>query len=42
LDGRKEEKTEYWLNHIESFGGDSPVMALWHREPLSHVSSEVK
>ncbi|MCX6583496.1 MAG: leucine-rich repeat domain-containing protein [Candidatus Aminicenantes bacterium] len=26
LDGRKDEKTEYWLNHIKSFGGDSPVM----------------
>lgn len=26
LDGRKDEKTEYWLKHIESFGGDSPVL----------------
>jgi GTPase SAR1 family protein len=25
LDGRKDEKTEYWLNHIESFGGDSAL-----------------
>jgi len=40
LDGRKDEKTEYWLNHIKSFGGDSP--ALRRREPLSHVSSGVK
>ena len=28
LDGRKDEKTEYWLNHIKSFGGDSPVMIV--------------
>jgi len=26
LDGRKEEDAEYWLQHIQSFGGDSPVM----------------
>ncbi len=26
LDGRKEDKTEYWLKHIESFGGNSPVL----------------
>jgi Leucine-rich repeat (LRR) protein len=42
LDGRKDEKTEYWLKHIRSFGGDSPVLALRRREPLSHVSSGVK
>ncbi|MCP5102219.1 MAG: hypothetical protein GY950_02515 [bacterium] len=40
LDGRKDEKTEYWLNHIKTFGGDSP--ALRRREPLSQVSSGVK
>ncbi|MCD4777565.1 MAG: leucine-rich repeat domain-containing protein, partial [Desulfobacterales bacterium] len=28
LDGRKEEKTEYWLKHIESFGGDSPILVV--------------
>ncbi|MEK7990320.1 MAG: COR domain-containing protein [Thiotrichaceae bacterium] len=28
LDGRKEQKTEYWLKHIESFGGDSPVLVV--------------
>ena len=28
LDGRKEEKIEYWLKHIESFGGDSPVLVV--------------
>ncbi|MCX6578770.1 MAG: GTP-binding protein [Candidatus Aminicenantes bacterium] len=28
LDGRKDEKTEYWLKHIESFGGHSPVLVV--------------
>ncbi|MBC9785332.1 leucine-rich repeat domain-containing protein [Heliobacterium chlorum] len=28
LDGRREDKTEYWLKHIESFGGDSPVIIV--------------
>ena len=28
LDGRKEEKTEYWLKHIQSFGGNSPVLVV--------------
>jgi len=28
LDGRKDEKTEYWLKHIESFGGDSPIIIV--------------
>ena len=29
LDGRKEQNTEdYWLKHIESFGGDSPVLVV--------------
>ncbi len=26
LDGRKEEDAEYWLKHIESFGGNSPIV----------------
>ncbi len=26
LDGRKEEDAEYWLKHIESFGGTSPIL----------------
>lgn len=26
LDGRKDEKVEYWLKHVKSFGGDSPVL----------------
>ncbi|MFC2141124.1 COR domain-containing protein, partial [Acidobacteriota bacterium] len=28
LDGRKDEKTEYWLKHVKSFGGDSPVLVV--------------
>ncbi len=28
LDGRKDEKTEYWLKLIENFGGDSPVLIV--------------
>jgi hypothetical protein len=28
LDGRKDEKTEYWLKHIAGFGGDSPVLVV--------------
>ena len=31
LDGRKEEKIEYWLKHIESFGGDSPVLVVLNK-----------
>ncbi|WP_353570980.1 COR domain-containing protein [Candidatus Albibeggiatoa sp. nov. BB20] len=31
LDGRKEEKTEYWLQHIESFGGQSPVLIILNK-----------
>jgi small GTP-binding protein len=28
LDGRKDDKTQYWLKHIESFGGDSPILIV--------------
>ena len=31
LDGRKEEKVEYWLKHIESFGGDSPILVVLNK-----------
>lgn len=31
LDGRKEENPEYWLKHIESFGGDSPVLVVLNK-----------
>ncbi len=31
LDGRKDEKTEYWLKTIESFGGNSPVLVVLNK-----------
>jgi len=31
LDGRAEEDAEYWLKHIESFGGDSPIIVLLNK-----------
>jgi internalin A len=31
LDGRKDEKTEYWLKHIKSFGGNSPVLVVLNK-----------
>jgi len=31
LDGRRDEKTEYWLKHIQSFGGDSPVLVVMNK-----------
>jgi GTPase SAR1 family protein len=31
LDGRRDEKTEYWLKHIESFGGDSPILVVLNK-----------
>ena len=31
LDGRRDEKTEYWLKHIESFGGNSPVLVVLNK-----------
>jgi internalin A len=31
LDGRKEEKTEYWLNHVRTFGGASPVLVVLNK-----------
>jgi small GTP-binding protein len=31
LDGRKDEKTEYWLKHIESFGGVSPILVVLNK-----------
>lgn len=31
LDGRKEEDPEYWLKHIRSFGGDSPVLIVLNK-----------
>ena len=31
LDGRRDEKTEYWLKHIESFGGASPILVVLNK-----------
>jgi len=31
LDGRRDEDAEYWLKHIESFGGDSPVLIVLNK-----------
>lgn len=31
LDSRKDEKAEYWLKHIQSFGGDSPVLVVLNK-----------
>lgn len=31
LDGRKEEDAEYWLKHIESFGGDSAILIVMNK-----------
>lgn len=28
LDGRKDEDAEYWLKHVETFGGDSPILVV--------------
>jgi small GTP-binding protein len=31
LDSRRDEKAEYWLKHIRSFGGDSPVLVILNK-----------
>ena len=31
LDGRKEEEAEHWLQLIESFGGDSPILVVLNK-----------
>jgi small GTP-binding protein len=31
LDGRKEEDSQYWLNFIQSFGGDSPILIVLNK-----------
>jgi small GTP-binding protein len=35
LDGRKEEKIQYWLKHIQSFGGNSPVLVVLNKIDLN-------
>ncbi len=32
LNSRKDERTEYWLRHIEAFGGDSPVLVVLNKQ----------
>jgi len=31
LDGRREERPEYWLKHIKAFGGESPVIVVMNK-----------
>ncbi len=31
LDGRRDERPEYWLRYIESFGGGSPVLVVFNK-----------
>ncbi|MGD1893120.1 MAG: COR domain-containing protein [Cyclobacteriaceae bacterium] len=31
LDSRKDERAEYWLNYIQSFGGDAPVIVVMNK-----------
>lgn len=31
LDGRRDEKPEYWLRYVESFGGDSPIIVVLNK-----------
>lgn len=41
LDGRKEDDPEYWLQHIRSFGGESPVIVVLNKidqNPASDVN----
>ncbi len=40
LDGRKEEDAEYWLKHIESFGGNSPILVVLNKMDV-HPSYDV-
>jgi len=32
LDGRRDEKADYWLKHVESFGGASPVLVVLNKQ----------
>jgi len=37
LDGRKDEKPEYWLKLIENFGGDSPILVVINKIDENHA-----
>jgi internalin A len=32
LDARRDDKTEYWLQYIQSFGGSSPILVVLNKE----------
>ncbi|XCN75224.1 MAG: COR domain-containing protein [Candidatus Electrothrix aestuarii] len=35
LDGRRDERTEYWLRYIETFGGRSPVLVVLNKYDIN-------
>jgi small GTP-binding protein len=35
LDGRRDERPEYWLRYIESFGGGSPVLVVLNKQDIN-------
>ncbi|WPD25029.1 MAG: COR domain-containing protein [Candidatus Electrothrix scaldis] len=35
LDGERDENLEYWLRHIESFSGDSPVLIVLNKQDIN-------
>jgi small GTP-binding protein len=35
LNGRRDERPEYWLRHIESFGGDSPILIVLNKHDVN-------
>ncbi|MCS3685284.1 leucine-rich repeat domain-containing protein [Salinibacter ruber] len=32
LDGRRDEQPEYWLKHVQNFGGDSPILVVLNKK----------
>jgi internalin A len=41
LDGRRDEEPEYWLKHIESFGGHSPVLVVMNKSEDANPAYDV-
>ncbi|WPD22899.1 MAG: COR domain-containing protein [Candidatus Electrothrix scaldis] len=35
VDGRRDERPEYWLRHVEAFGGDSPVLIVLNKYDIN-------
>ncbi|WP_417913610.1 ADP-ribosylation factor-like protein [Candidatus Electronema sp. JM] len=35
LDNRRDERPEYWLRYIETFGGDSPVLVVLNKQDIN-------